>query len=658
MSVKKLDKKQLFLLMLFMGLVITISQILPDTAFAASNDYGYGKVLDGFGNNNQDLANLSDTLKNFGSGFTDVTKVIITIMTATAAIMVGFGVQEGRQAFWSWILAIGLAMNFAPILMTVFGDSQGLSFVTPPDRTKLEIPITHDASSFNFIGNFVSYYWTDIIHPGAGAIVPYACRICLVLTAIDASLQLGLKLVEGDKVKFLVSKLLNCGIYIFLIMNWVGYGPTGAEGMNLMGNLSNGLRALGYVAGNGADKYGADSIVSTCIVVVTKFMDVVKDAGLNQTFLAVFLLICTVFIGLMMLMIAMEMVMAQLEFMTMALVTIPLLAFGTLPQLNFLSNKAIGAMFNCGIKLMCITFLTAVIADTLTNYAMKMVSSADSIGYFEQFGNIVTFIFMMIIFWMLIKKMPALIQGLLSGNPSLSGGDMMGAMTNAANGAGNALGRVSAAMGGGSGGGGGGGGGSSGGGGGGGGGDSGPGGTMQQLKAHAGDIAKAVATGGAGAVAMAGGKMLAGAVKNKAANAKKAASEAIHNPGKTAAKATWGGLKAGGKLVGGTAKAGWRYGQRNLPGFKGYYDGKNNYERESREMNKKSSGSGSGGGSGSNLADQRAMMGSMMEAIGGEDMRKKFEDNFDKATGFDPTMPPPNPIVQAALDHNKKHEDE
>lgn len=45
-------------------------------------------------------------------------------------------------------------------------------------------------------------------------------------------------------------------------------------------------------------------------------------------------------------MIAMEIVMAYFEFWTMALLTIPLLTFGVIPQLKFLADKSIGAMFN------------------------------------------------------------------------------------------------------------------------------------------------------------------------------------------------------------------------------------------------------------------------------------------------------------------------
>ena len=134
----------------------------------------------------------------------------------------------------------------------------------------------------------------------------------------------------------------------------------------------------------------------------------------------------------------------------MALLTLPLLAFGVIPQLKFLSEKAIQTMFNCAIKCMCIAFLATVVNDVLSSYIEKFTgSSAISNTWFEQFGNVLTFVVLVFMLWIMIRKMPQLVQGLLSGNPSLSGGDMMGTMKSAANttaavanGVGSAVGQV------------------------------------------------------------------------------------------------------------------------------------------------------------------------------------------------------------------------
>ena len=70
--------------------------------------------------------------------------------------------------------------------------------------------------------------------------------------------------------------------------------------------------------------------------------------------------------------------MAYFEFWTMALLTLPLLAFGVIPQLKFLSESAIKAMFNLSIKIMCIAFLTGVVSTTINDYTKTVISAADS----------------------------------------------------------------------------------------------------------------------------------------------------------------------------------------------------------------------------------------------------------------------------------------
>ena len=488
------------------------------------------------------------------------------------------------------------------------------------------------------------YYTDGIIYPAAARLVPYCCRICLILTCIDISVQLGLKLVEGDKVKFMVSKFIACGMYLFLIANWVGYGNT-YDGFQLMRRLCNGMRALGSVAmGNAETPIGGNNIFGDCVVIASAYFNTIQKAGIVME---IFLGLVGIVVCVMLVMIAIEMIMAYFEFWTMALLTLPLLAFGVIPQLKFLSESAIKAMFNLGIKVMCIAFLTGVIATTITDYTKTVVSAANSnwssvtgasnlgsgaialaSGFAENVSNSISLLVVVGMMWILVRKMPALIQGLLQGNPSLSAGDMMGTLKGAMNGVGGAAGRVSAAMGGGSGGGGESGGGDAGGGGGSGGGGSAassPKGKMQALKNAGTTLAAAAATGGAGAVAKAGGKMLAGAAKSGLKSAAKGAEN----------------------VAKGIGKAGIRYGQRNLPGLKGYYDGKYAYSQESNAMGKDAKQKQAKQDAQqakqryNNLSDMRDGMSAFARAIGGDDAEKKFQQEFDKSMGFQPKSKPP-----------------
>ena len=63
---------------------------------------------------------------------------------------------------------------------------------------------------------------------------------------------------------------------------------------------------------------------------------------------------------------AMEMLMVRIEFWTMALLTISLLSFGVISQLKFLSEKAIGTMFNLAVKIFVVAFIATLSVNILT----------------------------------------------------------------------------------------------------------------------------------------------------------------------------------------------------------------------------------------------------------------------------------------------------
>lgn len=472
--------------------------------------------------------------------------------------------------------------------------------VIPADVTSFHFTVTNGSSAankanpdyWNVTGNFMNYYIKGIIYPAAARIVPHACRICLVLTCIDVSVQLGLKLVEGDKVKFMVSKFLTCGIYLFLITNWVGYGND-MGGMRLMGRLSDGMRALGNVAmGTDQTQLGTNNIFGDCVAIASAYFNTIDKAGIVMK---IFLGFVGIIVCVMLLLIAFEMIMAMFEFWTMALLTLPLLAFGTIPQLKFLSESAIKAMFNLGIKVMCIAFLTGVVTTTLDDYTKSIISAAESnwsaanmtsnkwgfiSGFGEDVSNSLSLLVVVGMLWMLVRKMPQLIQGLLQGNPSLSAGDMMGTLTGAMNSAGGGIGRVSAAMGGGSDGDG------EAGSGGGGGSDS-PKGKMQDLAKDGAKMAIAAATAGPAGVAGEAAKQgLRKSLQNGVKKAKDAAGKAKGAVKDFDDSGATGLAGFGARVAKGIGKAGVRYAQRNIPGAKGYYDGKQAYEQDSKVMDK------------------------------------------------------------------------
>ena len=99
----------------------------------------------------------------------------------------------------------------------------------------------------------------------------------------------------------------------------------------------------------------------------------------------------------------------------MALITIPLLPFGVIEQLKFLSEKTIGTMFNLAIKIFVVAFIATLSLNILTGLldnARETATSSDFIGNISYFLQVL--LYALILFYM-TKKIPELVSGLIIG---------------------------------------------------------------------------------------------------------------------------------------------------------------------------------------------------------------------------------------------------
>ena len=142
-------------------------------------------------------------------------------------------------------------------------------------------------------------------------------------------------------------------------------------------------------------------------------------------------------------MVALEMFMARIEFYTMALLALPCLAFGTMNKFSFLTEKAIGAMFNLALKVCVIAFLSAVSKPFIEGFADKIIQAVNPS---EDLALLFQAVLASLLIYLLVKKIPQLVSGLLSGQPQLSGSDMTGALKGAVAGAAAATGNIAAAQ--------------------------------------------------------------------------------------------------------------------------------------------------------------------------------------------------------------------
>ena len=384
------------------------------TAYAAfSSDIGL-KAGDGSFQNN---------LTSITNGMLVVARIISTIMIALAGLMIVFNVESANKTTWNIILGIGLALNFGTVLMGVYGGYVGAGGDQAAFEYKMHVDADKNSKWYDFLQPFTRTY-IDYTKTGAVAIIPVAGKLLIVLTAISASIKISLDLISGDKMKFLVQTLLETGLYLFLILNWYGHG------IDIMGSLCNGFESLGYHAGGytSADGVHANSLVENAVAMFSLGYGAAEKAfSIWSPISSLVTILCLVVMFILLLLAGLELLMAKIEFFTMAMITLPLIPFVALPQTKFLFERALGAMFNLAIKVSVISFLAAMSSKILTDYCEEFAKIATDESSGGIIGNMPVLIQMVVVsflLYLLIKKIPELVQGLLSGSPSLSGASM------------------------------------------------------------------------------------------------------------------------------------------------------------------------------------------------------------------------------------------
>ena len=431
---------------LILGSLVVNEVGVANAAYVFDNNAAVTEIAGGLSGGGAGFGETFQTqVSNLSKGLLASAKIIAVIMTAAAGCMVCFGINDSKKTFWNWILGIGLAINFGDLILNLWS-VESVSAPTKIEDYKLLMK-SEDDPSVDILSPFMRYY-IGVIMSGAAVIAPYAVNLTLLLAMIDGAIKVAFDLISGDKIKFLVTMILKVGFFIFLIQSWVGTNSS----YQLMPALSSGFETMGYTAGGAEemvkeyDRANPDSnieVQSNQIVTnALNFFNIFWEHAQQQNLLTIFIgLVCVVAAVVILFLTALEMFMVRIEFWTMALITIPLLPFGVIGQLKFLSEKAIGTMFNLAIKIFVVAFISTLSVNILiglVDNARETATSSDFIGNISYFLQVL--LYALILFYM-TKKIPELVSGLLSGNPSLSGGSMKEMAMSAARGAANAVSR-------------------------------------------------------------------------------------------------------------------------------------------------------------------------------------------------------------------------
>ena len=383
---------------------------LPDTALAAGND----TII----NAGTGLGGTFDTkLREIAGGIVKAMNIVLIMMTVISGMMIAFGLEDGKKFIWQVMLGAGLAANFGAFMLDVgFWDFADKYAATTNAVTYFQPELAKTSSEWNILGKFMDNYTQHIITPGAANILPYCLKLLVVLAIIQATWEITMKFASGDKIQYMIQMTLKTGFYMFLMVNWI----------SLMGALSDGFEMLGYKAGGNNAASASNIVGNNCDQIVKFSIDMVNAIWGEASFASLGILLISV-CGLVaivycLFMTALEMFMARIEFYTMALLTIPLLAFGVTEKFAFLTEKAIGAMFNLAIKICVIAFISSMAVPFIESFTKDFKDS-------NSFGSDVAIILQAIlacaVIYFLTKKIPALVTGLLSGSPQLGGSSMV-----------------------------------------------------------------------------------------------------------------------------------------------------------------------------------------------------------------------------------------
>ena len=440
-----MEKKKFILrTALLLGLLVVTDVGVANATYIFDNNAAVTEIAGGLSGGGAGFgATFQTQVSNLSKGLLASAKIIAVIMTALAGCMICFGTYDNKKIFWNWILGIGLAINFGDLILNLWS-VESVSTPTKIEDYKLLMK-SEDDPSVDILSPFMRYY-ISVIMSGAAVIAPYAVNLTLLLAMIDGAIRVAFDLISGDKIKFFVTMILKVGFFIFLIHSWIGTNSS----YQLMPALSSGFETMGYTAGGAEemvkeyDRANPDSnieVQSNQIVTnALNFFNIFWEHAQQQNLLTIFIgLVCVVAAVVILFLTALEMFMARIEFWTMALITIPLLPFGVIGQLKFLSEKAISTMFNLAIKIFVVAFIATLSVNILTGLvdnARETATSSDFIGNISYFLQVL--LYALILFYM-TKKIPELVSGLLSGNPSLNGGSMKEMAMSAARGAANAV---------------------------------------------------------------------------------------------------------------------------------------------------------------------------------------------------------------------------
>lgn len=292
-----------------------------------------------------------------------------------------------------------------------------------------------DADALTNLMNFFS------AAAGAGwhNLMPHAINLAVILMIIDIAVNWSLY--KGDlRLTEIISKIVKYGFILFLItqlgtINHLLIRSFQMAGLIAAGNnvtsdqaaqwaqptnlLKTGLQLIGAVK-NDAGQYQG-------------LLQQLSSSALSLNFGAILMdIIIMIVVLVSFFMMSVELAICIIEFNIFASIAVILLPFGANKYTSFLFQRSISTVFQFGIKMMVMFFMVFLVQQMVNN----QISSTTVIGmkngtYDPTFGEMITQALIYATLGYLTCKVPTLISGMLSGQPSMSGNGVSNSIASA-----------------------------------------------------------------------------------------------------------------------------------------------------------------------------------------------------------------------------------
>lgn len=139
-----MERKKIILPIALVVSIAILNEVnIASAAYVSDNNAAVNQVMDGLSGGGAGFGEIFRTqLINLSKSLLASAKIIAVIMTAASGFMICFGIQNERKVFLSWILEIGLAINFGDLILNLWS-VQDVSTPTKIEDYKLLLGSVH-----------------------------------------------------------------------------------------------------------------------------------------------------------------------------------------------------------------------------------------------------------------------------------------------------------------------------------------------------------------------------------------------------------------------------------------------------------------------------------------------------------------------------------